>query len=158
MDFLPIYSKCSLGYYFLLCPKAGKSVCRALSDIPPCCRLLHLGWSSCWYCVSGFPTHLYMVSLSLVVWKLFNQPSVLLQEELLICRWRFGVSVGGSKFWVFLCYHLGPSNKYILLYVKWLSKIKRNERILWSTMIGRRFMNLAICSKNCKADHFWQSH
>lgn len=93
--------------FFSLCPRVGKSVHGPLSIIFPYCRSPGWGWSSHGYCVSLFPTRPSVVLLLFVVQKLFNQPSVLLQKEFLDMQVQIRVSVGGGKFTVFLCCHLG---------------------------------------------------
>ena len=47
-----------------------------------------------------------MSSLFFAVQKLFNQPSFVLKKKFSISRYIFRLSVGGSKFKIFLCFHL----------------------------------------------------
>lgn len=68
---------------FFHCAPKWVSACGPLSDIPPYCRVPCQRWRSHWYHVSNFPTLFYTIPLLFIVHKLFNQPSVLLQEELL---------------------------------------------------------------------------
>ena len=71
-----------------------------------------MGQGSYGYRISLSPAFVHVVPLTFLVWKLFSLPLVVLQEELLY------VFVGGSKFRVFLFYHLGPffCNKLFLSY------------------------------------------
>lgn len=70
--------------------------------LPYCVGMLGVGFLQ--YCVSISPTHFYVVSL--VVQKLFSQPSALQGE--LLCRYRFDVLTGGGEFRVFLLHHPVP--------------------------------------------------
>lgn len=91
-----------------LCPRVGKSVLGPLRVILPYCWPPDWGWSSHGYCVSLSSPHPFVVLWSYVGQKLFDQLSVLPQEELLERQVQVRVSVGRGKFSIFLCLHLGP--------------------------------------------------
>lgn len=95
---------------FPLCLRVGESGCRSLSAIPPHCRSSH--WSGCshGYHVFIFPAILCVVLLTFVVQKLF------FRMNCSTCGCRFGVSLEGGEFRVFLHQNLRlPPSAFVSL-------------------------------------------